>query len=123
MDGSSFKKARLWYQLTAPAGGEGEAAVPASALPIDGIRDNNVTLALISVFLKEENPTWSPLTVARVANIVIKQDIQEYLRCCINTFILRSCARLLQEDPCVDPEDATSIAMYSLLQRVAEAVP
>lgn len=99
-----------------------------SPRPVDSpLCSSDASCALVAVLLREENPSWSAPQVAMTARTMVAQGtaLREYVAIGVDAFVLRAAARVLMDDPAVDPDDAMSIAMTALVLRtsVVEGVP
>ena len=80
-------------------------------------------MALVAVLLAEEFPQWTPQQVAIASQQLSDPSVrgfQDFLQSSMNAFIARGAAKIMQLYPTTNQEDATSVAMYALLQKVAD---
>lgn len=80
--------------------------------------------AMLSIFLREDNPSWNVRRVVQTASDILERHdpIDTYLDGCLNTFVMRGAAKTLVKDPTVGMEDAKTIAMCAFLQTLADVL-
>lgn len=124
-----FRTVRIWFQNQRQRGesmNSTKRRVPSLPTLTPHASGCSTYMALVAVLLAEEFPQWTPQQVAIASQQLscpMVEGFEKFVQCSMNAFIARGVAKLMRGEPTLNQEDAASVAMFALLQKVADVKP